>query len=61
MNTTKKPKREAWQGECAECLSDNLDYGVLEVDDDQVMYPYHCRDCGHDGEERYSLSHVEQT
>jgi len=60
VNKVEESKREADQGECAECFSNNLDYGVVEVQDSCIYYPYRCRDCGHGGEEWYETEHVEQ-
>ena len=54
MNTT------ARQGQCAKCLSENLDYGVLEVQDTCIFYPYVCLDCKHEGKEWYECEHIEQ-
>lgn len=46
---------EHQQGVCPNCGSNNLQYDVLEVVDDQVMYPWTCNHCLTTGEEWYLL------
>lgn len=43
------------QGICPLCGSENLDYGVLQPDDDCIYYPCTCDDCGATFKEYYSL------
>lgn len=51
-----KPIDEHQQGVCPNCQESDLEYGVLEVVDDQVMYPWTCSSCGTTGEEWYTMS-----
>ena len=43
------------EGKCPFCGSNDLDYGVMEPEDDMVYYPWTCSDCGKHGEEWYSM------
>jgi DNA-directed RNA polymerase subunit RPC12/RpoP len=45
------------EGKCTKCGSENLEYGVLEPEDNSVLYPYECLDCGHEGKEYYTLEY----
>ena len=52
-----KKKHEA--GVCPCCGADDLDYGVLRVQDDNVGYPWSCLNCGAVGTEWYELTFSE--
>ena len=43
------------QGVCPYCGSVDIDYGVMEIEDDCVYYPAHCNDCKRDFNEWYRL------
>lgn len=43
------------EGKCPKCGCNNLDYGVLEIGDNSVYYPWNCPDCGASGKEWYDL------
>ena len=40
---------------CPVCGSQDLDFGVLEVCDGIIYYPYECNGCQHEGKEWYNL------
>lgn len=42
------------ENECPKCGSENLEYGVSEVDY-ELSYPVECKDCGFTGKEWYNL------
>jgi hypothetical protein len=44
------------QGRCPKCQKQNLDYGAQDLQDDSIIYPYECRDCGFLGKEWFELS-----
>ena len=46
-------------GACAKCGSSNISYLTMELDCDQLCYPYECNDCGDTGNEWYNLEYVE--
>ena len=48
-----KHKHEA--GTCPVCGAEDLDYGVLEIQDESVGYPWECNGCGATGTEWYAL------
>ncbi len=48
-------------GICPKCGSEDLDYGVIEVQDDMVYYPFTCSECGAEGKEWYDLDFIEST
>lgn len=45
------PVEEARDGECPVCNAKIEDYGCLEVIDDQIKYPFTCKNCGVSGAE----------
>ena len=47
------------QGECVKCESTNLNYGVVEIEDDWLFYPYECNDCHATGREYYDMEYSE--
>ena len=47
------------KGKCSICGSENLAYGVVELVDEQLYYPYYCNDCFSSGKEWYSLHYIE--
>lgn len=49
------------ENECPRCGSTDLDYGVMEVQDEQVFYPYECNACGATGNKWFALKYVETT
>jgi len=47
-------------GTCPFCEKEgNLDYGTLEIIDEQIMYPWGCPDCGGSGEEWYRMEFID--
>jgi len=47
-------------GICPFCEKEgNLDYGTLEIIDEQIMYPWGCPDCGGSGEEWYRMEFID--
>ena len=42
-------------GCCPKCEKSELDYGVAEIVDSQVKYPFVCEACGYEGLEWYQL------
>lgn len=36
--------------ECPKCQSKNLDYGVMEPEDEMIKQPVKCNECGHEFE-----------
>jgi hypothetical protein len=47
------------QGHCANCDSENIDYGSIIPEDTFIGYPYECEDCKDRGIEWYSLTYSE--
>jgi hypothetical protein len=47
------------QGQCKICGSLALEYGAVELEGEQLHYPYTCLNCGNHGKEWYSLTYVE--
>lgn len=45
------------QGRCANCGSDNIEYGSMKVDGQECWYEYDCEDCGDSGNEYYILQY----
>ena len=44
-------------GICPYCGSDDLEYGSMEPETNNLIYyPWECNDCGHKGEEWYQLT-----
>ncbi len=43
------------QGACPCCTSTNLNYSTLELDGENISYPWECEDCGSNGTEWHSL------
>ena len=46
-------------GYCAKCGSNNIGYEAQELVDNDICYPYECRDCSHTGKEWYHLEYIE--
>ena len=42
-------------GHCANCGSENIEYGSSELDGEQMYYEFKCEDCGEDGKEWFNL------
>jgi len=47
------------ENRCPECGSCKIDYGALEVHDNQVCYPCTCKDCGQNFKMWYRLVYEE--
>lgn len=47
------------EGVCANCHSDDISYGILDMQDEQVFHSYLCLNCGKDGKEFYNIEFVE--
>jgi len=47
------------QGVCPKCGSEDLDYGVMELMEESIFYPYTCNKCGFRGKEWYSVTFSE--
>lgn len=45
------PTEETRDGVCPICNAEIVDYGCLEVIDDQIKYPFTCKNCGVSGTE----------
>ena len=45
-------------GKCTKCGSEVLDYKSLMATDDGITYPYICTECGHEGDEYYTLNYI---
>ena len=43
-------------GECPVCGEQDLDYQELQPEDNMVCYPWHCDNCGAEGNEWYDLT-----
>jgi hypothetical protein len=43
------------QGKCANCGSQNINYIVYHVEENEIEHIYECRDCGAEGHEYYDL------
>ncbi len=43
------------QGVCANCGSENIDWGDQDIFADEMHYEYYCLDCEERGEEIYSI------
>lgn len=43
------------EGRCPFCDSYNMEYGSLEFEGDLCYFPWTCRNCGHEGQEWYSM------
>ena len=55
-NQTKSIKTEYnRQGICPNCGKENLEYGELYPEDELIIYPWDCPDCGAKGEESYNI------
>lgn len=51
--------KQTYQGQCPKCDSENLTYGVAEIDGEGLFYPFTCDDCKTEGEEWYGLQFEE--
>ena len=38
-------------GTCPRCDGANLDYDAVRFEGDMCYFPWHCKECGQDGEE----------
>ena len=47
------------QGKCFKCDSEELEYGSVNVDGEELSYDYECKDCGYWGKEWYSVEYIE--
>ena len=47
------------RNKCPYCGSENIEYGSLELVDEQMYYRMTCKDCKKDSREWYSLSYIE--
>ena len=47
------------KGKCSVCNSENVDYGISELDGEQIGYEIVCCDCGAKGMEWYNLVYSE--
>ena len=54
-------KYVAAAGSCPVCNGDDLDYGSMEVEGNQVFYPWTCCFCGATGKEWHTLHFSEHT
>ncbi len=45
------------QGRCAKCGSENIEYGSMKVDGEELWYKYECEGCGDSGNEYYTLQY----
>ena len=57
-------KKQIAQGVCPKCSSNRLEYGVSEMLDSGIRYPYICLDCKFIGNEYYELTfsgHTDET
>lgn len=50
-------KEKECEGQCVECGSEALDYGVSTIGEGYLYYDYECEDCGSIGEEIYLLKY----
>ncbi len=48
-------------GRCPKCGEANLNYGVVEPEDNMIYYPWACGSCGAIGKEWYSIEFIEHT
>tara|TARA_R100001463_G_scaffold82951_1_gene137604 strand:- start:4 stop:213 length:210 start_codon:yes stop_codon:yes gene_type:complete len=55
MNTETKQKE--CQGYCPNCNSENLTYGRVQIDGNDLHYPYTCDDCNTKGKEHYYITY----
>ena len=39
------------QGQCAACMSENIEYDSFQYEGDYGYYPYECQECGSEGRE----------
>jgi hypothetical protein len=47
------------EGLCAKCGSYDVDFYTAISQDNQISYPYSCKNCGHQGKEWYELTYIE--
>lgn len=47
--------KEIEQGICPVCGSENLNYEGLEPEEEMIVYPWTCENCGATGSEWYEL------
>lgn len=43
-------------GTCPRCDGANLDYDAVRFEGDMCYFPWHCKECGQDGEEWYEMT-----
>ena len=46
------------QGVCPFCHQETLDFGAAEFIDNNMVYPWKCTTCNHEGEEWYELNFI---
>jgi endogenous inhibitor of DNA gyrase (YacG/DUF329 family) len=54
-------KEKNCKGKCPFCGSEDLEYGVLEIQDELLYYPFTCNDCDKEGEEWYDMEYATTT
>ena len=47
------------QGKCANCGSENIEYGTIEHEGEEIGYNYTCPDCQKSGIEWYTTTFAE--
>ena len=47
------------QGCCSNCGSNDINYGTVELVDNDLYYPFSCNKCEKDGKEWYHLEYLE--
>ncbi len=46
---------KAKQGVCPKCKTTDIEYGIIELGGNTIVYPFGCRKCNFKGEEVYDL------
>lgn len=46
------------EGVCPYCKSENVEHGVIELDDAMVYYPVRCSDCSKMSREYHDLTYI---
>lgn len=49
---------DLYREKCPYCSSENIDYGIMEPEDNLIILPKTCLDCGKDSEEVYRTLYV---
>ena len=47
------------EGLCAKCGSEDINYKAMYPEDANIVYPYVCEECGHEGKEYYLATYQE--